>query len=62
MTVIDIIVLVIIGISVVYGVFRGLVREVLALLAWFASFLLANLRTPRSSCRKPWRARRSGCW
>ncbi|MGH8649768.1 MAG: CvpA family protein [Burkholderiales bacterium] len=46
MTVIDIIVLVIIGISVVYGVFRGLVREVLALLAWVASFLLANLLAP----------------
>ncbi len=43
MTVIDIVVLVITGISVVYGVFRGLVREVLALLAWVASFLLANL-------------------
>lgn len=43
MTVIDIVVLVITGISVVYGVFRGLVREVLALLAWIASFLLANL-------------------
>jgi membrane protein required for colicin V production len=46
MTVIDIVVLVISGISVVYGVFRGLVREVLALLAWVASFLLANLLAP----------------
>ncbi len=43
MTVIDIVALVIIGVSVVYGVFRGLVREVLALLAWVASFMLANL-------------------
>ena len=46
MTVIDIVVLAIIGISVVYGVFRGLVREVLALLAWVAAFLLANLLAP----------------
>lgn len=49
MTVIDIIVLVIVGISVVYGVFRGLVREVLALLAWIVSFLLANLLAPEAA-------------
>ena len=46
MTVIDIVVLAIVGISVVLGVFRGLVREVLALVAWVAAFLLANLLAP----------------
>lgn len=46
MTVIDIIVLVIVGISAVFGVWRGLVREVLALVAWVAAFLIANLLAP----------------
>ena len=46
MTVIDIAVLVIVGISILIGVLRGLVREVLALLAWVAAFLAANLLTP----------------
>lgn len=45
-TIIDIIVLVIIGISVAFGVWRGLVREVLALVAWVAAFLIANLLAP----------------
>jgi membrane protein required for colicin V production len=46
MTVIDIAVLVIVGISVLIGVLRGLVREVLALVAWVGAFLLANLLAP----------------
>jgi len=46
MTVIDIIVLAIVGVSVAYGVWRGLVREVLALVAWVGAFLLANLLAP----------------
>ncbi len=46
MTVIDIIVLAIVGISILYGVLRGLVREVLALVAWVAAFLVANLLAP----------------
>jgi membrane protein required for colicin V production len=46
MTIIDIIVLVIIGVSVAFGVWRGLVREVLALVAWVAAFLIANLLAP----------------
>jgi len=46
MTVIDIIVLAIVGISILFGVLRGLVREVLALVAWVAAFLLANLLAP----------------
>jgi membrane protein required for colicin V production len=49
MTVIDIIVLAILGISTVLGVFRGLVREVLALVAWVAGFLLANLLAPEAA-------------
>jgi membrane protein required for colicin V production len=46
MTVIDIIVLAILGVSVAIGVWRGLVREVLALVAWVGAFLLANLLAP----------------
>ena len=46
MTVIDIIVLVIVGVSIAFGVWRGLVREVLALVAWAGAFLLANLLAP----------------
>jgi membrane protein required for colicin V production len=46
MTVIDIVVLAVVGISVLLGVIRGLVREVLALVAWVAAFLVANLLTP----------------
>jgi membrane protein required for colicin V production len=46
MTVIDIAVLVVVGISVLIGVLRGLVREVLALVAWVGAFLLANLLAP----------------
>ena len=46
MTVIDIAVLAIVGISVLLGVIRGLVREVLALVAWVGAFLAANLLTP----------------
>jgi membrane protein required for colicin V production len=49
MTVIDIIVIAIIGISTVLGVFRGLVREVLALVAWVGGFLLANLLAPEAA-------------
>jgi len=45
-TIIDIIVLAIIGISIAFGVWRGLVREVLALVAWVAAFLIANLLAP----------------
>jgi membrane protein required for colicin V production len=45
-TLIDIIVLAILGVSVAIGVWRGLVREVLALVAWVGAFLLANLLAP----------------
>ena len=46
MTVIDIVVLAIVGISIALGVLRGLVREVLALVAWVAAFLLSNFLAP----------------
>lgn len=46
MTVVDIAVLAIAGISIALGVLRGLVREVLALVAWVAAFMAANLLTP----------------
>jgi membrane protein required for colicin V production len=45
-TIVDIIVLAILGISVAFGAWRGLVREVLALVAWVAAFLIANLLAP----------------
>ena len=49
MTVIDIVVLAIVGISIALGVLRGLVREVLALVAWVAAFLLSNFLAPEAA-------------
>ena len=49
MTAVDIIVLAIIAFSVALGVFRGLVREVLALVAWVGAFLLSNLLAPEAA-------------
>ena len=43
MTLFDIVVLVIVGLSVLLSVIRGLVREVLALAAWVGAFVAANL-------------------
>lgn len=43
MTVFDYAVLTIVGLSVLLSVIRGLVREVLALLAWVAAFVAASL-------------------
>ncbi|MCW5605951.1 MAG: CvpA family protein [Burkholderiales bacterium] len=43
MTVFDYAVLVIVGLSILLSVIRGLVREVLALLAWVVAFVAANL-------------------
>jgi membrane protein required for colicin V production len=43
MTVFDYAVLTIIGLSLLLSVIRGLVREVLALLAWVIAFVAANL-------------------
>lgn len=42
MTLFDYSVLVIVGLSVLFGVMRGLVREVLSLVAWVAAFIAAN--------------------
>ena len=46
MTLLDIIVLAVIGISILLGVIKGLVREVLSLAAWVMAFLAANLAAP----------------
>lgn len=43
MTLFDLAVLVIVGLSVLLSVIRGLVREVLALAAWVVAFLAANV-------------------
>jgi membrane protein required for colicin V production len=42
MTLIDYAVLAIIALSVLFGVIRGLVREVLSLVAWISAFVAAN--------------------
>ena len=49
MTAVDIAVLAIVGISIALGVLRGLVREVLALVAWVAAFLLSNFLAPEAA-------------
>jgi len=43
MTLFDLVVIAIVGLSVLLSVIRGLVREVLALAAWVVAFLAANL-------------------
>ncbi len=43
MTVFDYAVLVIVGLSILLSLIRGLVREILALLAWVVAFVMANL-------------------
>jgi membrane protein required for colicin V production len=43
MTLVDITVVVIVGLSLLVSLIRGLVREVLALAAWIVAFLAANL-------------------
>ena len=45
MTAFDYAVLLIIGFSILLSIMRGMVREVLALLAWFVAFWIANLYT-----------------
>ena len=49
MTIVDIAVLAIMGISIALGVLLGLVREVLALVAWVAAFLLSNFLAPEAA-------------
>ncbi len=43
MTVFDLIVILVVAVSVGFSIWRGLVREVLALLSWIAAFWLARL-------------------
>jgi membrane protein required for colicin V production len=43
MTLFDLVVIVIVGLSVLLSLIRGLVREVLALAAWVVAFLAANV-------------------
>ena len=43
MTVFDLIVILVVVVSVGFSIWRGLVREVLALLSWIAAFWLARL-------------------
>lgn len=42
MTVFDYVVIAVVGLSILLSVIRGLVREILALLAWVVAFLAAN--------------------
>lgn len=49
MTLFDYTVLVIVGLSVLFGVWRGMVREVLSLAAWLVAFLAANFLAPHAA-------------
>jgi membrane protein required for colicin V production len=53
MTVFDYAVLVIVGLSILVSVMRGLVREVLALLAWVAAFGVATFFGARAATFMP---------
>jgi membrane protein required for colicin V production len=46
MNVPDIVILVIVGFSSIFGLLRGFVREVLAVLAWIAAILIARQYSP----------------
>ncbi|OYY05598.1 MAG: colicin V production protein, partial [Mehylophilales bacterium 35-46-6] len=45
MTVFDYTVLAIVGLSIILSVMRGLVKEVLSILAWFAAFYVGRTYT-----------------
>jgi len=49
MTLFDYTVIVIVGSSVLFGVIRGLAREVLSLAAWVTAFVAANLLAPQAA-------------
>ena len=49
MTIFDYIVLIILGLSVLIGVMRGLLREVLSIAGWVAAFLVAKFYTAQLS-------------
>ena len=53
MTLFDIAVIAIVGLSVLLSIIRGLVREVLALAAWVVAFLTANLLAPAAAAWMP---------
>jgi membrane protein required for colicin V production len=53
MTYFDYIVLAILGLSVLIGVMRGLVREVLSILGWVAAFVVAQSYTTKLSPMLP---------
>lgn len=53
MTLFDIVVIAIVGLSVLLSIIRGLVREVLALAAWVVAFLSANLLAPEAAAWMP---------
>ena len=53
MTWLDYAVLGVMGVSVVWGAWRGLVREVIAIIGWVLAFLLANLLSPSLSNALP---------
>lgn len=46
MNVPDIVILVVVGFSSVFGLWRGFVREVLAVLAWIAAVMIARFYSP----------------
>ena len=46
MTWLDYAVLGVIGVSIIWGAWRGLVREVVAVIGWILAFFLANLLSP----------------
>ncbi|HLT63794.1 MAG TPA: CvpA family protein [Pseudohongiella sp.] len=46
MTLVDIVILVVAGISGVYGLSRGFVHEVLSVIAWVAAIVVARLYSP----------------
>ena len=46
MNVPDIVILVVVGFSSIFGLWRGFVREVLAVLAWIAAILIARQYSP----------------
>lgn len=46
MTLFDIVVLIIIGISLIFGLGRGFVREVISVASWIAALLVAKIYSP----------------
>lgn len=53
MAILDIVIIAIIGLSAVIGMVRGLVREVLSLLSWFAAFIVGLMFADQVSAMLP---------